>query len=98
MATLDEDEIKRRAYRIWENEGRPEGREFQNYMDAVAELMAESEGEQGAANAGSSGLSTSLQPGGMAPVGGAPTVGSIGTGGAPTGGHATGSARGEQAE
>ncbi|WP_245895059.1 DUF2934 domain-containing protein [Devosia submarina] len=98
MAMLDEDEIKRRAYRIWENEGRPEGREFQNYMDAVAELMAESDTVQDSPGMGASGLSTNLQSGGMAPVGGAPTIGSIGTGGAATGNRATGSARGKQAE
>ncbi len=98
MATLDEDEIKRRAYRIWEGEGRPEGREFQNYMDAVAEMMAETESGDARPDSGASGLSTNLQPGGMAPVGGAPMVGSIGTGGAPTGGSATGSARGKRAE
>lgn len=101
MATLDEEEVKRRAHRIWESEGRPEGRDFQNYMDAVAELMAETDNEEAPANGSGSapsGISTSLQPGGTAPVGGAPTVGSIGTGGGATAGKPTGSARGNQAE
>jgi hypothetical protein len=101
MATLDEEEVKRRAHRIWEGEGRPEGRDFQNYMDAVAELMAEIDNAEAPTNGTApapSGISTGLQPGGTAPVGGAPTVGSIGTGGGATGGKPTGSARGNQAE
>lgn len=98
MANLDEEEIKRRAHQIWESEGRPEGREFQNYMDAVAQMMAEEEGSQGRPTEAPSGLSTNLQPGGTAPVGGAPMVGSLGTGGAPTGGEPTGNARGKQSE
>jgi len=98
MPTLDDEDIKRRAHQIWEREGRPEGRDFQNYMDAVTELVEEGEASSGQHLAAPSGLSTNLQPGGMAPVGGAPTVGSIGTGGAPTGGSATGSARGGNSE
>lgn len=97
MPTLDEDEIKRRAYEIWEREGRPEGRDYQNYMEAVAEMMAESDGGVPQSQP-TSGISTNLQPGGIAPVGGQPLVGSLGTGGAPTGGNATGSIRERQFE
>ena len=95
--TLDEDEIKRRAHQLWEQEGRPEGRDFQNYMDAVAQLMAERDGGE-RPTGGPGGISTNLHPGGIAPAGGAATVGSIGTGGGQTAGHATGSARGDQSE
>ena len=98
MPTLDEEQVKQRAYQIWEREGRPEGREFQNYMEAVHELMAEQQdGESPKANA-PSGISTPLHPGGIAPVGGAPMVGSLGTGGGSTAGNPTGNARGENAE
>jgi hypothetical protein len=95
--TLDEDEIKRRAHQIWEQEGRPDGRHFQNYMDAVAQLMAERDSGQRPTD-GPAGISTNLHPGGIAPAGGAATVGSIGTGGGQTAGQATGSARGDQSE
>jgi hypothetical protein len=98
MANLDEEEVKRRAHQIWESEGRPEGRDFQNYMDAVAQMMAGGGDSQELPSGAPSGLSTNLQSGGMAPVGGAPMVGSIGTGGAPTGGNSTGSARGKQSQ
>ncbi|WP_127753003.1 DUF2934 domain-containing protein [Devosia sp. 1566] len=98
MPTLDDEDIKRRAHQIWEREGRPEGREFQNYMDAVAELTAEDENSSDRPTQAPSGLSTNLQPGGIAPVGGAPNVGSIGTGGGQTAGNATGTARGENSE
>lgn len=98
MALLDEEEIKRRAHAIWEKEGRPEGRDFQNYMDAIAEMMAEAEGDDQRPTSGPGGISTNLHPGGMAPAGGAATVGSIGTGGGTTAGAPTGSAGGEQSE
>ncbi|MDF2799358.1 MAG: hypothetical protein K0R85_2102 [Devosia sp.] len=98
MPTLDDEEIKRRAHQIWEREGRPEGREFQNYMDAVAELTAESEQGSDRPTQAPSGLSTNLQPGGVAPAGGAAGMGSIGTGGASTGGSATGTALGDNSE
>ncbi|MDB5612940.1 MAG: hypothetical protein JWQ22_593 [Devosia sp.] len=98
MTMLDEDEIKRRAHGIWEKEGRPEGREFQNYMDAVSEMMAEVEGGKERPTTGPSGLSTALHPGGTAPSGGAAIVGSIGTGGGSTAGQPTGSAGGGHSE
>lgn len=95
--TLDEHEIKQRAHQIWEGENRPEGRDFQHYMEAVAELMAERDGGERPKN-GPSGISTSLHPGGVVPAGGATTMGSIGTGGGQTMGRPTGSARGGQSE
>ena len=50
------------------------GRDFQNYMDAVAGLMAELNGGQRPTES-QSGLSANLHPGGMTPAGGAATVG-----------------------
>ena len=98
VPTLNEEDIKSRAHQIWEREGRPEGRDFQNYMDAVSELVAEGDGSLDRPVQAPSGLSTGLQPGGVVPAGGAPTVGSIGTGGGQTAGNATGTARGGNSE
>jgi len=83
MADLNEEEVKQRAYQLWEQEGCPEGREFQNYMDAVAQIMAEQESEGTMRAEG--GISSGLHPGGVAPAGGASFVGSMGTGGAASG-------------
>jgi hypothetical protein len=98
MTMLDEDEIKRRAHSIWEREGRPEGREFQKYMDAVSEMMAEAEGGKERPTTEPSGISSGLHPGGTAPSGGVSVMGSIGTGGGPTAGRPTGSAGGGHSE
>ncbi len=38
---LDE-RIRERAYAIWEEEGRPEGNDFQHWLRAVEEIRAES--------------------------------------------------------
>ncbi|MGH8019128.1 MAG: DUF2934 domain-containing protein [Opitutaceae bacterium] len=35
---IDSDEIGRRAYEIWESEGRPEGKEKQHWFQAAEEL------------------------------------------------------------
>ena len=91
MPDLDEDEIRTRAHKMWEDEGRPEGQDTHFWFRAVEELMAE-QGNTGRPTEGPGGLSTGLQPGGVAPVGGATTTGSIGTGGAATGNVSTGSA------
>ena len=98
MPTLDDEDVKRRAHKIWEREGRPEGRDFQNYMDAVAELVAESEESSDRPAQAPSGLSTNLHPGGTLPAGGAATVGSLGTGGGATGGNHTGNVAGGSSE
>jgi Protein of unknown function (DUF2934) len=36
----DRAEIERRAYAIWEREGRPQGRDFEHWLAAEAELRA----------------------------------------------------------
>ena len=43
--------IRERAYQIWEREGRPEGRDFDHWTRAVAEVSAEEGGDKGAAPA-----------------------------------------------
>lgn len=40
MMTTLESRIRDRAYAIWEREGRPEGREVQNWHQAVREVLA----------------------------------------------------------
>jgi hypothetical protein len=47
--------ISRRAYEIWEQEGRPEGRDLQHWLQAEQELSAKSNGST---------QSASLQPNG----------------------------------
>lgn len=47
---MDEDRIRQRAYAIWEQEGRPEGRHEAHWEQARQELMAED--EHGRAQAG----------------------------------------------
>lgn len=41
--------IRERAYQIWEREGRPEGRDFDHWTRAVAEVSAEAGGDKGPA-------------------------------------------------
>jgi hypothetical protein len=45
----DRDErIKRRAYEIWEREGRPSGRDIEHWQQAEDEIVAEDEGDRAA--------------------------------------------------
>lgn len=37
----DDEQVRRRAYEIWEREGRPEGRESEHWRKAVEELSAQ---------------------------------------------------------
>ena len=41
---LSQDAIARRAYEIWEREGRPEGRAMEHWFRAVSELKAQNDG------------------------------------------------------
>jgi hypothetical protein len=43
--------IRERAYQLWEREGRPEGRDFDHWTRAVAEVSAEEGGDKGPAPA-----------------------------------------------
>jgi Protein of unknown function (DUF2934) len=38
---ISEDAIRERAYHIWEREGRPHGRDFEHWVRAQIELIAE---------------------------------------------------------
>lgn len=38
---ISEDAIRERAYHIWEREGRPHGRDFEHWVRAQVELIAE---------------------------------------------------------
>jgi hypothetical protein len=49
-----EEEIRKRALRIWEDEGKPEGKDAQHWAQAEQELEAAS-GGQGAAGAAATG-------------------------------------------
>ena len=42
-----EDRIRRRAYEIWEREGRPDGRASEHWYEAARELDAAGDGETG---------------------------------------------------
>ena len=41
MQAISEDSIRERAYKIWEREGRPHGREYDHWVQARVELLAE---------------------------------------------------------
>ncbi|PDT34197.1 hypothetical protein CO671_22485 [Rhizobium sp. M10] len=45
MATDKHEQIRRRAYEIWEAEGRPEGADLRHWMQACDELAGEDEDE-----------------------------------------------------
>ncbi|WP_309085207.1 DUF2934 domain-containing protein [Chelativorans sp.] len=44
MSSEKEEKIRRRAYEIWESEGRPHGREWDHWLQAARELQAEEGG------------------------------------------------------
>ena len=41
MGEISELTIRERAYQIWEREGRPHGRDFEHWVQAQVELVAE---------------------------------------------------------
>ena len=41
MVGISEDAVRKRAYDIWEREGRPHGRDFEHWVRAQVELTAE---------------------------------------------------------
>ena len=45
MATDKHEEIRRRAYELWEEEGRPEGAALRHWLQAVDELEGDDEHE-----------------------------------------------------
>ena len=46
MNKADAGEIARRAYTIWEREGRPHGRDFEHWLKAEREIQAEKPGRR----------------------------------------------------
>ena len=44
MGGISEEAIRKRAYHIWEREGRPQGRDFEHWLQAQVELEAETVG------------------------------------------------------
>lgn len=46
MPSDREERIRRRAYEIWEREGKPDGREAEHWDKAAAEIDAEREGAE----------------------------------------------------
>ena len=42
MGAISDDAIRKRAYQIWEREGRPHGHDFEHWVRAQVELIAES--------------------------------------------------------
>ena len=64
---ISDDRIRERAHQIWEREGGRDGDHESHWQRAQAELQQE-HGAEGDGN--TSGLSTSLQPGGTIPGGG----------------------------
>ena len=41
MQVISDDRIRERAYQIWEREGRPYGRDYDHWVQARVELIAE---------------------------------------------------------
>lgn len=69
-----EEQIRERAYRIWEMEGRPDGDHERHWQQAAEELGAGETPEEApafpAAGDPADGIATPLQPGGTVPGGG----------------------------
>jgi hypothetical protein len=93
-----EEQIRERAHQIWEEEGRPQGREQEHWERAAREIEGREAGSETRAErsgpdeiAGSVGVASGLQPGGTNPGGGPGTgAGSMGTGGGSTADEPTG--------
>lgn len=72
-----EEQIRARAHQIWEEEGRPQGREREHWERAAREIDAREAGGEARTErsgpdeiAGSIGVASGLQPGGTKPGGG----------------------------
>jgi hypothetical protein len=98
MDTSLEDRIRARAYEIWDNEGRPSGRDREHWDRAVREIQS-GEGAEGAdiappGGTTGGGIASGSQSGGTTPgVGPGTGLGSLGTGGASTAETPSGSAQ-----
>jgi hypothetical protein len=47
MGGISDEAIRKRAYHIWEREGRPHGRDFEHWVRAQVELVAEAGSNRG---------------------------------------------------
>ncbi|WP_161142169.1 DUF2934 domain-containing protein, partial [Propylenella binzhouense] len=66
MAEKDEDRIRERAYRIWEEEGRPEGRHDEHWHRAGREMGGEEKAvaaDEARPDAGEAGGRSAADPG-----------------------------------
>lgn len=70
MKDPNEQQIRERAYNLWEAEGRPDGREQEYWYRAEAGLSGDGQQHDG--------VDSGLQPGGTIPSGG-PAVGLAGS-------------------
>lgn len=88
---FNEDRVRERAYALWEEAGRPEGKDVEHWHQAEHELADNAATAQGTDSVSGNGLASNLQRGGTMP-GRSPGagVGSIGTGGGSTDNEATG--------
>jgi hypothetical protein len=69
MPQPDENRIRERAYQIWQQEGRPEGREHMHWQMAVAQLAAEQpQDNSGAKPSGPGGGGEAGERGGSGPM------------------------------
>lgn len=75
-----EEQIRARAHQIWEEEGRPEGREQEHWNKAAQEM----EGHQALDEGAYAGAESEPQPGDPLPDGGRANEHDIGTGGSPS--------------
>lgn len=75
-----EEQIRARAHQIWEEEGRPEGREQEHWSKAAREMEGHRATEEGAFT----GIESETQPGAPLPDGARANKHDIGTGGVDT--------------
>lgn len=75
-----EEQIRARAHQIWEEEGRPEGREQEHWNRAAREMEGYRATEEGVFT----GVESEPQPGDPMPTGGRANTHDIGTGGVDT--------------
>ncbi|WP_137391914.1 DUF2934 domain-containing protein [Rhodoligotrophos defluvii] len=91
-----EQRIRERAHALWEQDGRPDGRDQEHWERAAKAIEAEDghASDAPAPSVSGAGQASGLQPGGRIPGGGpAAGMGSIGAGGGTTANAPTGSAR-----
>src|SRR4051812_42183709 len=100
MAMERDERIKQRAYELWEQDGRPEGKDGEHWARAAEEIDGESRDGARLRNdeespTASVGAASGLQPSGTTPGGSSPAAGfgSMGTGGGSTAGGSTGNNR-----